>query len=123
MKNGVPNSGKCKRKMGTREKVTPSSGNVFADLSIPNPEQYLAKAELARRICALITERELTQAEAAALLGLGRTKMVALLRGVLDEFSSDRLFQFLNALGQDVEILIKPHRPPGRRVSTRVATS
>jgi predicted XRE-type DNA-binding protein len=123
MKNGVPSSGKGKRKKETVEKVTPSSGNVFADLGIPNAEEYLAKAELARRICVLIAERKLPQAKAAALLGVGSTKMAALLRGVLDDFSSDRLFQFLNALGQDVEIMIKPHRPPGSRASTRVATS
>src|SRR5262249_7448173 len=109
MKNGVPSRGKGKKKNRAREEVTPRSGNVFADLGIPNAEQYLAKADLARRICAIIAERELTQAKAAALLGLDRPKLAALMRGLLDGFSSDRLFRFLNALGQDVEIVIKPH--------------
>jgi predicted XRE-type DNA-binding protein len=112
-----------KKKKQAGEEVTPSSGNVFADLSIPNAEQYLAKAELARRICALIAERKLTQTKAAAILGVDRSKMSALMRGLLDGFSSDRLFRFLNALGQDVEIVIKPHRPAGSRASTRVAAS
>jgi len=92
------------------EKVTPSSGNVFADLKIPNPEQYLAKAELAARIFTIVQSRKLTQAAAAKLLGINQPKVSALLNGRLDGFSSDRLFRFLNALGCDVEISVsRPH--------------
>src|SRR5439155_26909453 len=87
-----------------------SSGNVFADLGIPSPEQYLAKAELAAKILKIVRERGLTQAATGKLLGINQPKVSALLNGRLDGFSSDRLFRFLNALGCDVRISIsRPH--------------
>jgi predicted XRE-type DNA-binding protein len=88
--------------------VERSSGNVFADLGLENPEALLAKAELVQRIADIIAERKLTQARAAKLLGIDQPKVSALLRGKLDGFSTDRLFRFLNALGRDVEIVIRP---------------
>ncbi len=92
------------------EIIEPSSGNVFADLDLENPEELLAKAELVQRICDIIAERKLTQTRAAAVLGIDRPQVSALIRGQLDEFSIDRLFRFLNALGRDVEIIIRPAR-------------
>ena len=102
-----------------RDDITQGSGNVFADLDLPNPEEMLAKAELARRICDLLAERRLTQTKAAALLGVDQPKVSALMRGKLDGFSTDRLFRFLNALGHNVEIVIRPARR-GDRADTRV---
>jgi predicted XRE-type DNA-binding protein len=93
--------------------IKPSSGNVFADLRLKNPEEMLAKAELAQRICDIIAERKLTQTKAASLLGIDQPKISALMRGKLDGFSIDRLFRFLNALGRDVEIVIRPARQAG----------
>ncbi len=87
-----------------------SSGNVFADLGLKNPEELLAKAELVQRIADIIAERKLTQVRAAKLLGIDQPKVSALLRGKLEGFSTDRLFRFLNALGRDVEIVIRPAR-------------
>ncbi len=87
-----------------------SSGNVFADLNIPEPSLCLAKAELANQICTVIQERNLTQVEAADILGINQPKVSALTRGNLDGFSSDRLFKFLNLLGQDIEIVIRPQK-------------
>ena len=46
----------------------------------------------------------MTLLEAAKRLGIARPKITDLLRGKLSEFSIDRLFRFLNALGSDVEI-------------------
>lgn len=94
-----------------KETVTPSSGNVFADLGIPNPEQYLAKAELAAKIFIIVKRRRLTQAATAEILGINQPKVSALLRGRLDGFSTDRLFRFLNALGCDVQITVSPPHP------------
>jgi predicted XRE-type DNA-binding protein len=94
----------------TKEPIEASSGNVFADLGLKNPEELLAKAELVQRIADIITERKLTQGRAAKLLGIDQPKVSALLRGKLDGFSIDRLFRFLNALGRDVEIRIRPAR-------------
>src|SRR5260221_14262097 len=80
------------------------SGNVFADLQIPHPDQYLAKAELAAQILKVFRRRGLTQAAAGKLLGITQPKVSALLIGRLDGFSSDRLFRFLSVLGWDVRI-------------------
>jgi predicted XRE-type DNA-binding protein len=94
--------------------VERSSGNVFADLRIPNPEEYLAKAKLATRIIKIIRRRRLTQTAAGKLLGISQPKVSALLHGGLDGFSTDRLFRFLNALGCDVQITISKPRPRSR---------
>ncbi len=102
--------------------IEESSGNVFADLGLKNPEELLAKAELVQRIADIIAERKLTQVRAAKLLGIDQPKVSALLRGKLDGFSTDRLFRFLNALGKDVEIVIRPARS-GEAADTRVVSS
>jgi predicted XRE-type DNA-binding protein len=96
-----------------------SSGNVFADLGLKNPEELLAKAELVQRIADIIAERKLTQVRAAKILGIDQPKVSALLRGKLDGFSTDRLFRLLNALGRDVEIAIRPAKH-SQRAETRV---
>jgi predicted XRE-type DNA-binding protein len=93
-----------------KEKIHAGSGNVFADLGIPHPEQYLAKAELAAKILQIVNQRRLTQAAAGKLLGITQPKVSALLHGRLDGFSTDRLIRFLNALGCDVRITVsRPH--------------
>ena len=97
-----------KKKNNVPVSIEESSGNVFADLGLTAPEELLAKAELVQRIADIIAERKLTQVRAAKLLGIDQPKVSALLRGKLDGFSTDRLFRFLNALGRDVEIVIRP---------------
>jgi len=89
-------------------KIEKSSGNVFADIGLPLSSEYNAKAQIAYRIYALIRENNLSQRAAAKILKIDQPKISALMNGILDGFSSDRLFRFLNALGQDVEIVIKP---------------
>ncbi len=84
-----------------------SSGNVFADLGVPNPEEALAKAELASKIAVLLRERRLTQAKAAKLLGIDQPKVSNLLRGHLTGFSLERLMRFLLLLGQDIRIEVE----------------
>lgn len=83
------------------------SGNVFADLELPDAEEMLAKAELARQILGIIGKRRLTQMKAAEILGIDQPKVSALTRGKLSGFSMERLFHFLNALGRDVQITVK----------------
>ncbi len=91
------------------------SHNVFADLGVQAPEEALAKAELTVKISEIIEAKGLTQAAAAKLLGIDQPKVSALLRGKLTGFSTERLIKFLNALGRDVEIVVKvrPRRGPG----------
>ena len=88
--------------------VQAGSGNVFADLALKNSEELLVKAELARRISSIITAQNMTQTEAAKLLKIDQPKVSALVNGKLSGFSTTRLFRFLNALGRDVEIVVKP---------------
>ena len=94
--------------MTSKRDYEPSSGNVFADIGVTNPEEAFAKAELARQIGEILGKRRLTQAQAAQLLDIDQPKVSALLRGKLSGFSTERLFRFLNALGRDVQIVIKP---------------
>jgi len=95
---------------------TPSSGNVFADLNLPQADDLLAKAELAAKIIAEIQRRRLTQSQAAAILGIDQPKVSALKQGKLSGFSIERLMRFLLALGRDIEITVK-----GRAKSRSVA--
>jgi predicted XRE-type DNA-binding protein len=70
----------------------------------------------------IIAERKLTQARAAAILGVDQPKVSALVRGNLGGFSIDRLLRFLNALGREVKIIISPVRHSNGPAFTRVAT-
>lgn len=97
-----------------------SSGNVFADLDLPDADELLAKADLALAIGRIVEERGLTQAQAAELLRVDQPKVSALVRGRLEGFSLERLARFLNALGQDVEIVVRPKPRSERRGHTRV---
>jgi len=110
-----------KKRRGKVE-YTESSGNVFADLGIRNPEEVLAKASIASKIYDLIKEKKLTQAKAAKILRISQPKVSLLLRGYLTDFSLERLLRFLNDLGQDVYISIVPssHRGHG---NTRIGSS
>ena len=73
-----------------------SSGNVFADLDIPDPDEALAKSQVALEIKKVIKEKKLTQAQAAKILKIDQPKVSLLLRGYLMNFSLERLFRFLN---------------------------
>jgi len=99
------------------------SGNVFADMGLPNPEERLAKAELAIKIHDIIKKRHLTQAQAAELLGIDQPKVSALMRGKLSGFSMERLFHFLNALGRDVQIVVKTKPRSRQQAFLKVAIS
>ncbi len=89
-------------------KITKGSGNVYADLGIRNPREHALKAELVRQIAAALKDRELTQKETAKRLGIAQPDVSRLLRGHFRQFSVERLMRFLVALGQDVEIVIRP---------------
>lgn len=99
--------------MAKKRDYVRSSGNLFADLGLPDSEETLAKAELAHRISAIIEQRGLTQAQAARVLGADQPKVSALVRGRLSGFSLARMVRFLTLLGRDVEIVVKP-RPRNR---------
>jgi predicted XRE-type DNA-binding protein len=100
--------------MSKKIQVEEGSGNVFADIGLPNPEERLTKADLAIRISEVIRARRLTQTRAAHILKIDQPKISRLLRGQLSGFSTERLMHFLTLLGRDVEITVKP-APRSRR--------
>lgn len=100
------------------------SGNVFADLGLPDAEELKAKAELMIEIRRIVEERGLTQAEAAEIMDIDQPKVSALVNGKMDGFSMERLYRFLKALGRDVEIIVGPKsegRKEARLSVTRMA--
>lgn len=90
--------------------IEKSGGNVFADLGRPDADTHLLKAELVCRIDAIIRQRNLTQTEAARLLGLSQPDISRLLRGNFREYSLERLLRLLAALGRDIDIVIRGPR-------------
>jgi len=94
-----------------------SSGNVFADLGLPHPEQELLKAKLTLEICRLVKKRDLTQARPAKSLASSSRMSLCWMRNRSGSFSVERLVDFLTALGQDVEISVKPARKDHGEVS------
>jgi predicted XRE-type DNA-binding protein len=89
-------------------KITKSSGNVYADLGFKNAEEHALKAELVRQIASIMKEQDLTQTAAARRLGIDQPDVSKMLKGHFRQFSVERLMRFLVALGQDVEIVVRP---------------
>lgn len=82
--------------------------NVLADLGFPDAEELSAKAILAKKINDIIESRRLTQFDAADLLNMPQPKVSAIRNYKLRGISLERLMQALTALGQHVEIVVKP---------------
>ena len=106
--------------MRTRESIHRGSGNVFADIGAAHPDRVLARAQVMSRISEIIKERGLTQKDAAEVLGIPQPKISCLMNGKLSMFSLEHLFEFLNALDRDVEIIIKPKTKQEKFATTQV---
>jgi predicted XRE-type DNA-binding protein len=109
-RNDTTGKGRTEMAKKTRTRVTKGSGNIFADLGLPNPEQELLKAQLTLQIHRIVKARGLTQAQAGEVLGIKQPHVSALMRNRAGNFSVGRLMEFLTALGQDVAITVKPTR-------------
>jgi predicted XRE-type DNA-binding protein len=106
----------------TRERIVPSSGNVFADMGLLDAEELDTKVRLGAALCRIIEERGLTQAQIGTTLGINQPKVSALLNYKLEGFSIERLMRFLVALGHDVEISIKAGpRSRSARIAVKAA--
>jgi predicted XRE-type DNA-binding protein len=102
--------------------VTRSSGNVFADLGLPDAAELHTKARLCAALNRIVEKQALSQAEVAIALGISQPKVSALLHYKLEGFSVERLMNFLLSLGHDVEILVKA-KPRSRtaRIAVKAA--
>lgn len=108
--NNTTRKTKAKRSYTTKAEIEfeQGSGNVFADLQLPEPEEQKTKLVLAARLNERIEVPGLKQAEVAKRLGLALPNVSALMTYRLDNFSSEKLLEFFNALGRDVDLLIRP---------------
>ena len=86
------------------------SGNIFADLGLPNAEEHLLKASLVVQLHRFIKARKLTQVAAAKLIGIKQPDLSNILRGHYQGFSLERLMRMLTAFDQDIEITVRPRR-------------
>ena len=102
--------------MSIRKKLpahTRGSGNIFADLGLPNAGEHQLKAVLVVQLKHLIAERGLSQVAAARLVEMKQPDLSKLLRGQLKLVSVEKLLRMLTAFDHDVEITVKPHRKRG----------
>jgi predicted XRE-type DNA-binding protein len=102
--------------MKSNQRIIASSGNVFADLELPDAAELDTKARLGAAICQIVERRQLTQTQVAAQLAINQPKVSALLHHKLEGFSVERLINSLVRLGQHVEIVVKnkPRSRPAR---------
>jgi len=104
--------------MNAKERdYTVSGGNVFADIGLPDSDEWLAKATLAHQIASIARGRHLNQTQTALILGTTQPKVSDLLAGRLTGFSMERLIRFLNSLDRDVQIVVTP-KPRSRQRAT-----
>jgi predicted XRE-type DNA-binding protein len=110
-------------KRKTKPEVVPSSGNVFADLALLNAEEKQTKVRLAVAINQIVQNQQLSQAAAARRLNVNQPKVSSLVNYQLEGFSVERLMNFLTALDQDVDIVIrrKPRSRKGGRILVTAA--
>jgi predicted XRE-type DNA-binding protein len=93
-----------------------SSGNVFADLGLPDAEQLKIKSGLVIEITRAVRHLGLTQEEAGRRMGISQAKVSSLMRGDFSNLSERKLMECLNRLGYDIEIKLTPAVDPvGRR--------
>lgn len=94
--------------------VTEGCGNVFADLGLPNADVLQVKADLLFIISRAIKTAGLSRGQIAKALGISSATATALMNGKIGRFSIERLAKFLNAMNQDVKIVVRPRRAAKR---------
>jgi predicted XRE-type DNA-binding protein len=121
------------KKTDAEEAVHMGSGNVFADIGLPNPEERLLKARLMYAIDQEIKRQNLTQAKAAKIVGLAQPDLSRILNGRASNYSIDRLMRVLALLDQKIEIILTSAHAPidtppdriiiGKQTMTRIGAS
>ena len=104
----MPNSKNLKKKTVNGITYMEGSDNIFRDLGFPEAEavNLLARSELMMAIEKTIKERNLTQTEAAKLLGVGQPRLSDLYNGKIERFTIDMLMKWLAKLGKQVTIKV-----------------
>lgn len=100
--------------MTRKVKVEMGSGNIFADLGLPDAEAHFLKAQIVSEIYRLTHERKLTQSQAGERMGISQPEVSRLFKGNFREYSVDRLMGFLTAFDRDIEIVVRPHKKAGK---------
>src|SRR5215470_11128988 len=91
-------------------KVEAGSGNIFADLGLPDADTHFLKAQIVSEIYRLTNERKLTQAQAGKLMGISQPEVSRMFKGNFREYSIERLMGFLTGFDRDVEIVVRPRK-------------
>ena len=84
------------------------SGNVFADLGLPDAEKLKIKTGLVIEIRKAIATLGLTQQAAAKRMGITQPKVSDMMRGDFSNLSERKLMDCLTRLGYDIEIKVRP---------------
>jgi predicted XRE-type DNA-binding protein len=100
--------------MARKIEIEKGSGNIFADLGLPDADTHFLKAQIVSEIYRLCNERKFTQAQAGKLMGITQPEVSRMFKGNFREYSIDRLMGFLTSFDRDVEIVVKPHKKAGK---------
>jgi predicted XRE-type DNA-binding protein len=107
--------------MKAKKVIYRGSNNIFADIGVAHPERILVRAKIMFYIAEIIRKRGLTQKRAAEILGIPQSKVSCLVNGKLSSFSTDHLFELLNTLDTDVEVIVKPKTKYEKIATTNVS--
>ncbi|HTB02997.1 MAG TPA: helix-turn-helix transcriptional regulator [Bradyrhizobium sp.] len=91
------------------------SGNIFADLGLPDADNHFLKAQIVAELYRLTSERKLTQQKAGMLMGISQPEVSRLFKGHFREYRVDRLMTFLTAFDRDIEIVARPRDKRARK--------
>jgi predicted XRE-type DNA-binding protein len=96
--------------MTRKPKFELGSGNIFADLGLPDAGPHFLKAQIVSEIYRLCTARKLTQVQVGKRLGISQPEVSRMFKGHFREYSIERLMEFLTSFDRDVEIVVRPHK-------------
>ena len=106
-----------------RIEIHEGSGNVFADLGLPDSEGLLVKSQIVIELHRSIKSRKLSQTAAAKLIGIAQPDLSNLLRGRFSGFSTERLMRMLTSFGRDIDIVVRPPTRTRRTGRIRLLTA
>lgn len=87
--------------------ISKGSPNIYDDLGLSDAAEMQVKATLAAEIGEIIKHRQLTQVQAAEILGMPQPKLSGMLRGQFRGISETKMLDCMNRLGRDVEIVVR----------------